>query len=167
MMKKIDPVELRADADAHKARLEGPTWAHSGAGVDDDFIAQVMSDRPENKSTPQPEPKPRRAAQDGQAQKLLPGLEVPGWSEPTAAGAVQHRAMGSDVLPGWLPASAGDPHSYDTPDPSRRGVCARILPTTYHRFEMAQRRLKLRTKAATWEFLLRLGLAAAESLTSR
>jgi hypothetical protein len=38
------------------------------------------------------------------------------------------------------------------------------LPTTYAQLQSTQRRMGLRTVAEAWEFLLRLGLAAAERL---
>jgi len=78
----------------------------------------------------------------------------------------RHPAGPQDVL-GWLEETAGNPRTYDAPDPTRKAVCARILPGTYARLQMAQRRFKLRTKAAAWEFLLRLGLAAAERMPAR
>jgi hypothetical protein len=60
-----------------------------------------------------------------------------------------------------------NPHAYDGPDGGRKGVCVRILPTTYAQLQSTQRRMGLRTVAAAWEFLLRLGLAAAERLPAR
>jgi hypothetical protein len=58
-----------------------------------------------------------------------------------------------------------------TPTPGRtadgRGVCVRILPTTYAQLQRIQRRMRLKTVAAAWEFLLRLGIAAAERLATR
>lgn len=52
----------------------------------------------------------------------------------------------------------------DAPDSERTGVCVRILPTTYAQFQQIQRRMGLRRIAGAWEFLLKLGFAAAERL---
>ena len=46
-------------------------------------------------------------------------------------------------------------------------LCARVRPATYDRLRMLQQRVGLRTTAGAWEFLLRLGLAAAERLQNR
>jgi hypothetical protein len=80
---------------------------------------------------------------------------------------VSRRPVGSDGFPGWLEGAAGDPHAYSGPDGGRTGVCVRILPTTYAQLQRIQRRMRLKTIAAAWEFLLRLGLAAAERLPAR
>ena len=72
-------------------------------------------------------------------------------------------ASETDVL-AWLERAAGNPRSYDIPDGTRISVCARILPSTYRQLQAAQRRLKLRTRAGTWEYVMRLGLSAAERL---
>lgn len=81
--------------------------------------------------------------------------------------ALQRRQAGSERLPGWLEIAAGNPHDYDEPAPTRTAVCVRIMPGTYRQVQRVQRRLGLQTKAGTWEFLLRLGLAAAERLPTR
>ncbi len=78
--------------------------------------------------------------------------------------AISRRPTRGEGFPGWLEGVAGDPHSYDGPDSGRKGVCVRILPTTYAQLQATQRRMGLRTVAAAWEFLLRMGLAAAERL---
>lgn len=46
-------------------------------------------------------------------------------------GVLLRRPVGSDGIPGWLEGVAGNPHAYDGPDGGRKGVCVRILPTTY------------------------------------
>ncbi len=66
-----------------------------------------------------------------------------------------------------LEAAAGNPHTYDAPDATRRAVCTRILPGTYARLRLVQRQARLRTLAGAWEFLMSLGLAVAERLPSR
>lgn len=71
------------------------------------------------------------------------------------------RPVEAGGAPRWLRDAAGDPRTYDAPDPSRVNVCARVLPDTYSRVHRAKDELGLRTVAGTWEYLLRLGLAAA------
>ena len=81
--------------------------------------------------------------------------------------AVNRRPTGNDAVPARLETVAGSPHSYDSPNASRIGAGARILPGTYDRLRFIQRRVGLRTTAGAWEFLLRLGMAAAERLPTR
>lgn len=76
-------------------------------------------------------------------------------------------SLSAEGLPTWLEAAAGNPHTYDAPDATRRAVCVRILPGTYERLRLVQRQAKLRTLAGAWEFLMRLGLAVAERLPRR
>jgi hypothetical protein len=71
------------------------------------------------------------------------------------------------VVPTWLQAAAGDPESYDGPDPARVSVKVRVLPALYSRLEQARARFGLQTLTGTWECLLRLGLAAAERMPVR
>ena len=71
------------------------------------------------------------------------------------------------AVPTWLQAAAGDPQSYDVPDPARMSVKVRVRPTIYARLEQARSRFGLQTMAGTWECLLRLGLAAAERMPAR
>ena len=97
------------------------------------------------------------------AGEILPQLEAIGRSIAKLATAADQRPSGGgDVM--WLQSAAGNPHTYDAPDPGRRAVCVRILPTTYRQIQKAQRRMSLRTTAGAWEYVLRLGLAALERL---
>ena len=78
------------------------------------------------------------------------------------------RPVLADDVPIWLQRAGGDPLTYDAPDPSRMTVCVRVLPASYARLQQVQNRLGLRTAAGAWEYLLRLGVAAAERIpTSR
>jgi hypothetical protein len=72
------------------------------------------------------------------------------------------RPLAAEGVPTWLRHAAGDPLTYDAPDPSRTTVCVRVLPASYARLQQIQARLGLRTAAGAWEYLLRLGLATAE-----
>ena len=73
----------------------------------------------------------------------------------------QRRPIASDGFPHWLQTAADHPHQYDAREGRRTNVCARILPSTYARLKQAKARLGLRSIAGTWEYILRLGLAAA------
>lgn len=70
-------------------------------------------------------------------------------------------------VPRWLLAVAGDPQSYDAPDPSRIGVGWRVHPATNARLKQVQAGLRLRLLAGTLECVLQLGLAAAGRLPGR
>ena len=74
------------------------------------------------------------------------------------------RPVEAGGTPRWLRDAAGEPRTYDAPDPLRINVCARVLPDTYARVHRAKDDLGLRSVAGTWEYLLRLGLAAARHL---
>jgi hypothetical protein len=69
-----------------------------------------------------------------------------------------------DGIPAWLQEAAGDPLTYDAPDPTRITVCVRIRPAHYARLQLLQARLGLRTTAGAWEYLLRTGLSAFERM---
>ena len=99
--------------------------------------------------------------------EILPRLDALGHAVDRLSTAFSRRSVGGDGIPGCLEGVAGNPHAYDGPDRGRKGVCVRILPTTYAQLQSTQRRMGLRTVAAAWEYLLRLGLAAAERLPAR
>ena len=58
--------------------------------------------------------------------------------------------------------AAGDPHEYDGPSHKRMMACARVNPLAYAELKNLRHELGLRTMAGVWEYVLRLGLAAAE-----
>jgi hypothetical protein len=73
---------------------------------------------------------------------------------------VPHRD--ADGVPGWLAEAIGDPLTYDAASPHRIDVCARVDPALYRRLQAMKGRLGLRTTAGAWEYVLRVGLAAAD-----
>ena len=168
---KIDPKALREAADAHAKRLESPLWTPSEGKRDDSWVdsfTSAASDAPGAEKTPRPRPMVQGSdEEDVWSPQRQPGLESIERAVETLTDAVNRRPVGSDAVPSWLVTAAGNPHSYDSPDASRTSVCARVLPPTYQRLRSIQRRLGLRTTAGAWEFLLRLGLAAAERLPAR
>lgn len=167
---KIDPNELRAAADAHAKRLASPLWTPSEGEKDKswvDSLSSAASAGPVLESASQPRPKAQGSHQDEWVPQSQPRLESLERALETLTDVVNRRPVDSEAVPGWLEMAAGNPHTYDSPDPSRASVCARVLPPTYERLRLIQRRIGLRTTAGAWEFLLRLGLAAAERLPAR
>lgn len=174
---RLDADKLRAEVEEHAARMKSPLWQKGDGAADEDWTASLRNDPPTSSETageaqtyassPRSAPMPRAASLDVSTDEILPRLDALDHAVEKLTAAVSRRPVGSDGFPGWLQGAAGNPRTYDAPDSSRTGVCVRILPTTYAQLQQIQRRMGLRTVAAAWEFLLRLGLAAAERLPSR
>jgi hypothetical protein len=174
MTMKLDAERLRAEVDAHRARMESPLWTPSDGDPDESWTAQLTADThssehpsrpdPPNEAKSRPQTMMRDPSPDIRAMELLPRLDLLDRTIEKLTAAVNHRPRGSDGVPGWLETAGGNPHTYDAPDAGRAGVCVRIQPGTYAQIQSAQRQMGLRTIAGAWEFLLRLGLAAAERL---
>lgn len=148
MTKMLDPTRLRAEADAHRTRMESPLWA-ADVERDDTWAA---------KGDVTPAPAPNLGSLNPVDPEILSRLDALTLSVEALAA---DRPTG---VPPWLAQAAGNPLTYDAPDPARTSVCVRILPTSYARLQQAQARLGLRTTAGTWEYVVRLGLAACERL---
>lgn len=167
---KIDAKELREAADAHERRLASPLWTPSEGDKDTswlDALASASPAGPARESVQRTGPKARESPEAMWEPDSKPRLESIERAVETLTEEMRRRPVGSEDLLAWLETAAGDPHAYDSPDASRTGVCARILPGTYDRLRSIQRRAGLRTTAAAWELLLRLGMAAAERLPTR
>ena len=174
---KLDKDTLSSEVDGHEVRMKGPLWRKDGGEPDEDWSASLRNDPPASsesanhaptyESPPRPPPMPRSQSPDLSAMEILPRLDALDHAVERLSSAISRRPVGSDGIPGWLEGVAGNPHAYDGPDGGRKGVCVRILPTTYAQLQSTQRRMGLRTVAAAWEYLLRLGLAAAERLPTR
>lgn len=163
---KLDANKLRAEADAHLERLQGPLWSPPDGDAQESWTAGLTTN-----AEPQEQPPPSRALRNRRPATTRQESASEDSGSPIG---VQSRPRNSDGaaaaeqdLLAWLERAAGNPRSYDTPDGTRISVCARILPSTYRQLQAAQRRLKLRTRAGTWEYVLRLGLSAAECLKKR
>ena len=189
---KFDADKLRAEAEAHRARMQSPLWSEDGGKPGEDWTARLTqaahppaqpSDeeaarqraaRPqptpwdsllaENEETAGAQPREREAPPDVTAQDILPRLDALDLAVKSLAATMSRRPLGGGDASGWLAKAAGNPHTYDTPDAQRTGVCVRVLPTTYAQLQQIQRKMGLRTTAGAWELLLRLGLAAVERL---
>lgn len=171
---RLDADKLRGEVEGHAERMKSPLWQKDDGQADEDWTASLrneppasaepVGDAPTYEVPSRPPPMPRAPSLDVSTIEILPRLDAIGHAVEKLAAAVSRRSVGSDGVPGWLEGAAGDPHCYDGPDAGRTGVCVRILPATYAQLQQTQRRMGLRTAAAAWEFLLRLGLAAAERL---
>lgn len=180
---KLDPEQLEAEAKAHRQRLASSLWTE----VDSTQKAATISVGDAQDATTAPslatgiapthegptKPRSRRKAQ-GQLPIDSPDLAPqPSLSEIwmslqhlTGIVSALQKNQSANVAnyPSWLLDAAGIPLTYDAPDPSRKNVCVRVLPTTYNEIKQVQQRLGLRTIAGAWELLIRLGLAAASRL---
>ncbi len=189
---KLEAAKLRAEADAHSARMQSPLWAAEEGQRDEQWLARLTAEAPPaapppshaasqgpvmhpqsaeweaflsaEDETPRLPSRARPAAPTLAVEEILPRLDALDQAVTKLGALVSHRAVGGTDAPGWLATAAGDPRTYDAPDAERTGVCVRVLPTTYAQLQQTQRRMGLRTTAGAWEFLLRLGLAAAERL---
>ena len=174
---KLDKDTLSSEVDGHEVRMKGPLWSKDDGEPDEDWSASLRNDPPASsestsraptyESPPRPASMPRAPSPDLSTMEILPRLDALDHTVERLTIAISRRPVGNDGIPGWLEGVAGNPHAYDGPDGGRKGVCVRILPTTYAQLQSTQRRMGLRTVAAAWEYLLRLGLAAAERLPAR
>lgn len=164
---KLDPKQLRAEADAHAERMASPLWTAPEGEPDKSWIASLTGSAPTSARKPRPRTDAQAAGLDASLLESSSPVDAVEQAVQRVAEATSGRALGPDTIPIWLEVAAGNPHTYDAPDATRRAVCVRILPGTYERLRLVQRRAKLRTLAGAWEFLMRLGLAVAERLPSR
>lgn len=186
---RLDAATLRAEAEAHRARQESPLWSDDRGGRDGDWTAQlnpqaqlamnlqgraerrtVPSERKESPPIPA-EPEVRRPSAHASESvsaphppDIVPRLDALDHAVEKLAAAISSRPVEAGDTAGWLASAAGDPHTYDAPDPARRAFCVRLLPGTYERLQRIQQKLALRTTAGAWELLLRLGLAAVAKI---
>ena len=183
---RLDKDTLLNEVAGHQERMSGPLWAKDRGTPEEDWTALLRSTptspaasesanyRPTDESPPRSPsmaredsyepPMPRTPSSDLSMTDILPRLDALDHAVERLTTTISRRSIGREGFPGWLEGVAGDPHSYDGPDSGRKGVCVRILPSTYAQLQAIQRRMGLRTVAAAWEYLLRLGFAAAERL---
>lgn len=164
---KLDPKQLRAEADAHAERMASPLWTATPGEQDKSWLAPLTGIAPTSTQKSRQRPDALAARLDGSGQENQSANDAMDQAVQRAAATASWFSLSAEGLPTWLEAAAGNPHTYDAPDATRRAVCVRILPGTYERLRLVQRQAKLRTLAGAWEFLMRLGLAVAERLPSR
>jgi len=173
----LDPKKLKEASAAHKERLKGELWAEDAEPLPDDLVAAVeaLSGSTEPFAA---SPLPLEAAFGdldgrGDAGRTLVVLSenvtaLRGQVEDLVGAVtglqVQGVGSGPPGVPAWLLAAAGDPKTYDAPDPKRRFVGWRVKPSTHNLLKQTQARFELRTLAGTLEFLVRLGAAASSGL---
>lgn len=189
---RLDAAQLAAEAEAKEARMRSAAWADTGHDDENWAATLTQGDvvDPEPAAITAPAVSPRRLRASSppavSAERREPLHEdlAPTPAAPLDLGEItaQLDAMGhtlralsegmarlraerppsAEGVPAWLQRAAGDPLTYDAPDPSRITVCVRVLPASYARLQQIRARLGLRTAAGAWEYLLRLGLTTAE-----
>lgn len=184
---KLDKDTLLNEVAGHQDRMSSPLWSKDGGEPDGDWTQALRSDPPAPRTAVGPAPTyhapksgspsrtsstpreqydepltPRTVTREPSMTQILPRLDALDRAIEQLSALMARRSVGRDEMTDWPQGAAGDPHSYDGPDSARKGVCVRILPTTYAQLQATKHRMGLRTVAATWEFLLRLGFAAAE-----
>ena len=188
---RLDAAQLAAEAEAKEVRMRSAAWADTGHD-DENWVASLTQGDvvdPEPAAIAAPAVSARRTRASSRpavaaerreplhedlaptpapidlgeitAQLDAMGRTLQALSEGMARLRAE-RPASAEGVPTWLQRVAGDPLTYDAPDPARITVCVRVLPTSYARLQQIQARLGLRTAAGAWEYLLRLGLATAE-----
>jgi|JI10StandDraft_1071094.scaffolds.fasta_scaffold72473_2 hypothetical protein len=155
----LEPDELRAEADAQTARAQTALWAEPDGQRVEHWTDVIRNQAQASGAAP-----PLVAAASGLAASSgtistdrLHERRVDILDE-----AVPVRTPSMGQIPDWLQMAAGNPLTYDAPEGRRIKVCVRLLPATYARVKTVKTHLGLRTIAGTWEYLIRLGMAAAE-----
>jgi hypothetical protein len=191
---RLDKDTLLNEVAGHQERMKSPLWSKDGGEPDESWNQSIRYDppvptettihAPTYESPPRPpsiqrehapqssiqrehapqSSMPREMSPEPSMTEILPRLDALEHAITRLSAEMSRRPAGREGLPGWLAGVGGDPHSYDGPDSGRKGVCVRILPSTYAQLQAIQRRMGLRTIATAWEYLLRLGFAAAERL---
>ena len=164
---KLDPKQLRAEADAHAERMASPLWSPSEGERDKSWLAPLTGIEPNGGREPRSRPEAQAVRLDASVLERQAHVDAVERTAQRLAEPASWHWIGADGIPNWLQEAAGNPHTYDAPDATRQAVCVRVLPGTYDRLRTMQRRTGLRTLAGAWELLLRLGLAVAERLPSR
>lgn len=165
----LDPARARAEADAAERRGNGTLWAAGPVawdGVSVGTVAQAEvvpsvdedGDGTTRGRPPCVGPTPRAAASprlDGAqvATSLLAAILARLEMAPRPA---------NEGVPAWLAEAVGDPLTYDAASSHRIDVCARVDPALYQRLRAMKERLRLRTTAGAWEYVLRAGLVVAD-----
>ena len=160
---------LRADVDAKVERMKSVLWAPGEPAADQNWSALLSPPTQAASSAPS---SPHSATAPVVTPTMAPAPPLPSEDQTLRVAALeqtvasllgterQHRPSNGQ-LPDWLLEAAGNPLTYDAREGRRTNVCARILPSTYTRLKQTKARLGLRSIAGTWEYILRLGLAAA------
>lgn len=165
---------LRADVDAKVERMKSVLWAPGEPAADQDWSALLSPPTPAASSAPSSQHSATAAVV---TPTIAPASPLPSEDQTLRVAALEQtvtsllgterqRRSSNGQLPDWLLEAAGNPLTYDAREGRRTNVCARILPSTYARLKQAKARLGLRSIAGTWEFILRLGLAAAGRVTA-
>lgn len=166
----LDPARARAEADAAERRGAGTLWA--AGPVEWEAVSTGTVSQPE--VVPVVEDAGSEAASSrSRVAELRRREAVSGTQEvPTALLAAILARLGmapaaTAGVPAWLVEAVGNPLTYDAAAANRKDVCARVDPALYRRLQTMKERLRLRTTAGAWEYVLRAGLAVAEHDSGR
>lgn len=168
----LNEEELRAEVAAKEERMKSILWAPGVPPEEQDWSALLLPPEPVGgPATTSPRSTSASAAVPASAAAAqLPSqdwarrLAVLEQSVMSSLGTETQRRPANAVLPAWLVEAAGNPLTYDAREGRRTNVCARILPSTYASLKQTKARLGLRSIAGAWEYVLRLGLAAASKV---
>ncbi len=155
----LDPERLKADLAAKADRMKGPLWAGAGGATEQDW-SSLMTTAPASVVPPAPV-HPSRLADAPRAATSLddtPDRPASSFFRPAGYGHPVEMERGANT--DWLQSVVGNPQDYDAPLDGRVNVCARLLPSTYLSVKRTKKQLGFRTIAGTWEYIIRLGLAA-------
>src|SRR5262245_59948003 len=110
MKMRLDAKRLRAEAEAHRARMESPLWTPSDGKSAEDWAAPSTAvahasaspsdPAPAIESTPRPQPMAREPALEDTAQGILPRLDALDRRVEKLTEAVCRRSLGSEGFPG-------------------------------------------------------------------
>lgn len=122
---KLKAAKLKAEADAHAARMQSELWATPDGEKDEDWTAPLSSGSAITDSPPRALPAARRSSKEDATTTREPHLDELSRNVKQLTDELNRRPVGSEDMPGWLLAAAGNPHAHDTPVSTRRSGCAR------------------------------------------
>ena len=160
----LDPARARAEADAAERRGAGTLWAAGpvaweGVTVGTVAQAEVVPVVEDGGEAPRTRP---HVASVRRAEVPKGTQDVPTALLAAILARLEMAAVAGDGVPAWLIEAIGNPLTYDAAAGNRKDVCVRVDPALYRRLQGMKERLGLRTTAGAWEYVLRVGLAAAE-----
>ncbi|MES2638082.1 MAG: hypothetical protein V4850_01310 [Myxococcota bacterium] len=161
----LDPARARAEADAAERRGSGTLWAAgpvewegvSAGTVEQAEVVPVVEEGPSETA-----PVRLRVAARRRTEAPRGTEEVPTALLVAILARLEMVPPAASGVPAWLVEAIGNPLTYDAVAPGRKDVCARVDPALYRRLQAMKERLRLRTTAGAWEYVLRAGLASAE-----
>ena len=185
---RLDANKLRAESEAHRARLQGPLWSDDGGKRDDGWMAVLTGANPRGSTAqrrsnptsvdqsccatgcrdflldaddaPSVQHRPSRRDSSPTTHDILPRLDTLDRAVEKLTAALSHVPLEVGTLrAGWQRQQATrTPTTHLTPTEK---ASVRVLPTTYAQLQQLQHRMGLRTTAGG------LGAAAKAGLRRR